>query len=51
MGDFFRMARDGGDVMAARSGFGQNFAADIAAGADQGDFHDGFLFVYRRGGA
>ncbi|MNQ43123.1 hypothetical protein D3C85_568410 [compost metagenome] len=39
LGEFFRVADDGGDLVAALQGFCEYGGADEAGGADQGDFH------------
>lgn len=44
-GQFFRMAYQGGDLVAAIQGFLQQRRADVTAGADQGEFHGECLGV------
>ncbi|MNJ76712.1 hypothetical protein D3C77_740520 [compost metagenome] len=50
LGEFFRVADDGGHLVAALQGFVEDGGTDETAGADQGDFHE-HLQGGLRGGA
>ena len=39
LGEFFRVADDGGHLVAALQGFAEDSGTDESGGADQGDFH------------